>query len=118
MSEFTRMRLSSQIQETIGRMILDGTIKNPHVSHFVSISHVEISKDYAYAKLYVSTFEDEAKLMRSVEALNQSAGFIQSRLAKNLRTRNTPVLTFVPDTTIRDGMKMHTLIDSLDISHD
>ena len=99
-------------------MILDGTIKNPYVSRFVSISHVEISKDYAYARLHVSTFEEEAVLMRSVEALNQSAGFIQSRLAKNLRTRNTPVLTFVPDTTIRDGMKMHNLIDSLDISHD
>ena len=115
MSEFTRMRLSSQIQETVGRMILDGTIKNPHVSRFVSISHVEISKDYAYAKLSVSTFEDEAVLQRSVDALNTSAGFIQSRLARNLRTRNTPVLTFIPDTTIREGMKMHALIDSLDI---
>jgi ribosome-binding factor A len=113
MSEYTKKRLESQITEMISIMIMHEEIKNPGLSKFVSISGVSVSPDASHARVMMTSFEDEQSLLRSVKALNSASGFIQSRIARVLKTRNTPKLEFVADTSIRDGMEINTLIDSL-----
>ena len=46
-------------------------------------------------------------------ALNQASGYIQSRLAKVLKTKKTPVLTFVKDDSYIEGDKLNRLIDEV-----
>jgi ribosome-binding factor A len=113
MSEYTKKRLESRIAEAVSMLILKGEIKNPGLSTFVSVSGVIISSDTAHAKVSITSFEDEGSLHRSVAALNSASGFIQGKLAKLLKSRNTPQLTFSADTSIRDGMNVNRLIDSL-----
>ncbi len=110
MSQYAGARLESRIMEAISTLIVTGQVKNPHLSRFTSITDVELSPDGAYATVFVSTVEEEA-LERSVKALESAAGFIQARLAKVLKTRNTPVLRFVADNSWREGERVNVLID-------
>lgn len=114
MSEFSQSRLESRIIEAINMMIVQKEIKNPRLSDFVSVTKVTLSKDNAYASCYVSCLiQENGRLERSVEALQRSAGFIQSRLGAILKTKNTPRLTFVSDVSLAEGQRMVNLLESL-----
>ena len=94
-------------------LIVKGEIKNQHVSTLCSVSRVEVSPDNAFAIVYISSVMDENTLNKSVEALQGASGFIQKRVGAFLKTRNTPVLHFKADTSLREGQKLNALIDSL-----
>ena len=117
MSEFSQSRNENRIMEAVNTLIVKGEIKHPKLNRFASISGLTLSKDNAYATLYVSCHIDSA-LEDSVKALQSAAGFIQSRLANVMKTRNTPKLTFVADTTEREASRMEGLLASLNISQE
>ncbi len=106
-------RLAQRIQEAIGMLIITKEIKHPQLSEFVSVSEVVLSKDKAYATVYITSFVEDNTLQKSVDALQHSAGYIQNRLGKILTTRNTPQLTFKIDNSIAEQKRMSDLIDSL-----
>ncbi|MCF6335569.1 MAG: 30S ribosome-binding factor RbfA [Spirochaetales bacterium] len=110
---FRIKRVETLIREEIGKMILTGVIKDPRISNLVSVSDVESSRDLKYSKVYISGFESDKSLNKTVEALNHARGFIQMNLAKRLKTRNTPILTFYPDSSIKDGIEMIKKIEDL-----
>lgn len=116
MSDYIHQRLENRIQEAISTMIVTREIKHHGLSPFVSVSEVSLSKDKAYATVWVSSFEEDKTLEQSVEALQSAAGFIQKRLAAILKTRNTPKLRFKVDTSLKEAMAMNELIDSLHTS--
>lgn len=113
MSEITKNRLESKLLGAISTIIIRGDVKNPGLSKLVSISSLTISPDFSHARVNITSFEDENTLRQSVDALNSASGYIQSRLSKLIKTRNTPKLTFYADTSIRDGMKINNIIDNL-----
>ncbi|PKL14035.1 MAG: ribosome-binding factor A [Spirochaetae bacterium HGW-Spirochaetae-8] len=113
MSEYNTKRVESRIQEAISMMIVTKEIKNHLLSPFVSVSAVTVSKDKAYATVWISSFVDDNKLEQSVTALQSAAGFIQQRLGTLLKTRNTPRLTFKADTSIREAEAINKIIDDL-----
>ncbi len=112
MSDYIQNRLQSRIIQAVNTLIVNGEIKNPKLSRFAGISDATISKDNAYATLYVNCL-DEKQLNNSVKALQSAAGFIQSRLAGVLKTKNTPKLTFLADETYINAKHMDELLDSL-----
>jgi ribosome-binding factor A len=105
MSEVRIKRIEAQLREEIGTMILRGIIKDPRVHSSLIITAVEIAKDTSTAKVFVSSYSEE-DLEDGVAGLNHAAGYIQSRVAKILKTRNTPRLSFVDDHSIRDGTRV------------
>lgn len=113
MSEYTQERLKSKISEIISTLIVRGEIKNPNLSTFTSITRLELAPDNSSATIYINSFLSDDKLEKSVRALNSASPFIQSRIAKVLKTRNTPVLTFKADIPYREGEKINELIDTL-----
>ncbi|MBO8436713.1 MAG: 30S ribosome-binding factor RbfA [Spirochaetes bacterium] len=110
MSEFSQSRLEHRIMEAIGQLIVSGAIKNPHLSPFTSVTRVELSPDNASATVFVSAVPDN-RIDPSVKALESAKGFIQSRIAAILKTRNTPVLTFRRDDSYREAERVNRLID-------
>jgi len=83
------------------------------VGRFVSISEVQLSKDNAYATVWITSPDPEERLEDSAAALQSAAGYIQQRLATLLKTRNTPRLTFKVDVSIRESERINELIDKL-----
>ena len=87
-------------------MLMRREIKDPRVSPLLSFSHVKVSKDLAYAKVWVSGYLSRNELDNAVEALNHAAGFLQSKLGKILRYRSTPKLTFIVDHSIEESYEV------------
>lgn len=112
MSDYVHERLRNRISEIVNTMISDGSIKAPGLSRFASVSHVSLSRDNAYATLCVTCLES-SRLDRSVAALNEAAGFIQSRLARVVNTKNTPRLTFVPDKDLEKMNRIDAILDRI-----
>ncbi|MDY4609430.1 MAG: 30S ribosome-binding factor RbfA [Sphaerochaetaceae bacterium] len=113
MSEYSQKRIESKLMEAISTLIVTGEIKQPNLSTLCSVSRLELSKDNAYATVYISSVLGDDSLERSVAALQSAAGFIQKRVGAFLKTRNTPRLTFKADFSIKDGQQVNELIDSL-----
>lgn len=113
MSEYSQKRIESKLMEAISTLIVTGEIKQPNLSTLCSVSRLELSKDNAYATVYISSVLNDDSLERSVAALQSAAGFIQKRVGAFLKTRNTPRLTFKADFSIKDGQQVNELIDSL-----
>ena len=101
------------MQEKIGALIVEGKIKDPRVNAFLSVSRIQVSRDFSWADVYVSTFRPETSLARGVEGLQSAAGFIQSQLAKEMRIRQTPKLRFHEDLSIREGFEMVKKLEDL-----
>jgi ribosome-binding factor A len=115
LSDIRIKKAESLIREKIGELILQGVIKDPRIDTFLSVTRVKVSKDIAYAKVYISGFGEDRSTGKAVHALNHAAGFIQAKLGKALRMRNTPKLSFFQDDSIRDGVEMVQKIEDLQI---
>ncbi len=114
MSKYRIERLEEQMREEISKMILSGYIKDKRVASFLSINRVSLSLDLSYAKVYVSSFMDEHVTKQGVAGLEHAKGFIRTTLSKILHIRKTPLLTFIYDSSIKEGQEMIKLIDSLE----
>jgi ribosome-binding factor A len=113
MNPVRKQKLEALFSHEIAKMILAGTVKDPRVSHFSSVSNVSISNDLSFAKVYMSSFESWESLVKSVNALNHAAGFIQGNLGKKLKLRQIPKITFLADDSIKEGMRINEKIDSI-----
>jgi ribosome-binding factor A len=113
MAEFRTERLGQLMQEKISVLVLEGKVKDPRVSPFISITRVSVSRDLSYADVYVSDIREKANIQRSAEGLQSAAGFIQSHLGTALRIRKIPHLRFHADTSIRDGFELVQKIEHL-----
>ena len=113
MSDIRLKKVESLLREEISQLIVGQKIKDPRVTPFLTVNLVKVSRDLGFAKIYISSFENEKKLESAVEALNHAAGFIQREVGRKLQTRTTPRLTFIVDTSIRDGFEINRKIEEL-----
>jgi ribosome-binding factor A len=85
-------------------------IKDPRVG-FVTVTGVKTSPDLRHARVYVSVLGDDAVREGSLEGLRSAHGFLQGRLASELRLKHTPALTFEYDDTVDRGMRISEILD-------
>ncbi len=103
-------RVGQQIQKEIA-VILMREIKDPRLS-MTTVSAVEVTRDLAYAKVFVTFFNDDAeKIKASLEVLAEAEGYIRSLLGKRLRARIMPHLRFIYDSSMSEGVRMSALVD-------
>jgi ribosome-binding factor A len=108
--EFPRaLRVADQIQRELAVLIRD-EVKDPRMG-MASISGVEVSRDMAHAKVFVSVLGEEQVAMDSLEALNHAAGFLRRELGRRMRLRSVPQLRFIHDRSLEEGARMSALID-------
>lgn len=108
--EFSRTeRVRHQLQREIA-MILQREIKDPRVS-MVTVSDVEVSRDLAYAKVYVTFLQDDKdQVKQALKVLNEASGFIRSLLGKRIKARIVPQLKFHHDASLNEGIRMGKLV--------
>ncbi len=122
-------RVADQIQRELASLI-QMEVNDPRVG-MVSVTGVEVSRDLAHAKVYVTVLNtltddsevnestlsepgdlDKLEISENINALNKAAGFLRSLLAKRLSTRSVPKLRFYYDGSIARGQQLSNLIDS------
>ena len=78
----------------------------------ITISSVEVSRDLAHAKIYVTFYNsDEEKIKDDLAKLQDAKGFIRSLLAKRIRMRAVPAVHFFRDESITEGIRISTLVN-------
>lgn len=86
-------------------------VKDPRIG-LVTITDVEITPDYAHAKVYYSVLPDTPEQIEKTAAgLAACRGFLRSKLGRMLRIHQTPELHFVRDDTAARAIAMSQLID-------
>ena len=106
-------RLGRLMQEKISAMIIEGRIKDPRVTSFVTITRVNVSRDLSFADVLVSNIQETADLQQNADGLQSAAGFIRSQLCSVLHLRKIPHLRFHTDNSIRQGFDMIQKIEKL-----
>ena len=102
-------RVSEAIREVASETILF-ELRDPRVKR-VTVTKAEVSGDLQHAKVYVSVMGSEKEQQLTMHGLKHAAGFIQSKLAKRLQTRYTPVITFVLDKGVKNSIEITRLIN-------
>lgn len=113
--EFGRpQRVGQEMQKEIA-LILQREIKDPRLGLMTTVSGVEMSRDLAYAKVYVTFLNDgdEAAINEGLKALRDASGYIRTLLGKAMRLRIVPELTFFYDNSLVEGMRMSNLVSSV-----
>ena len=109
MSERMR-RVNEAVREVLSETIPE--LKDPRIG-FVTVTGVRTSADLRHAVVYVSVLGNERKREATLAGLSSSHGVLQARLARELRLKRTPQLTFDYDQTVERGVKLSRLIDEL-----
>jgi ribosome-binding factor A len=104
------LRVADQIQKDLSELIAF-ELKDPRVG-MVTISEVQLTPDYAHAKIYFTLLKDSAEEVRqTLEGLNKASGYLRNMLGKRLHIHTLPSLHFLHDTSTVRGLAMSALID-------
>lgn len=102
-------RVAEQIQRELAEL-LQLELKDPRVG-MVTLTGVEVTPDYAHAKVYFTLLNQGHPLEETLVGLNRAAGFLRSQLAHRMRLRIVPQLHFVFDSSVERGVQLTHLID-------
>ena len=110
--EFTRAeRVSDAVQQELAALIRS-EVRDPRVG-MVNVTEVQISRDLAYGKVFVSFVgdRDQKQIDEAIAALNGASGYLRKLLAANIKLRIVPKLNFIYDESGRRGQHLSALID-------
>lgn len=110
--EFSRSeRVADALQRELAQLIRTD-VNDPRVG-MVNVTGVDVNRDLAVAKVYVSFIDDreDQAIKDAVAALNGAAGYLRSQLASRMTMRSVPTLKFFYDATAKTGQYLSALID-------
>ncbi|MBK7953999.1 MAG: 30S ribosome-binding factor RbfA [Candidatus Accumulibacter sp.] len=103
-----RDRIAEQIRRELSEVIRS-ELKDPRVG-MISLTDVEISADYAHAKVYFSSLLGKEGIELVQAGLQQASGFLRSELGKRISIHMTPQLHFIFDDSLERGAQLSKLI--------
>jgi len=105
-------RVNNLIRREVSELI-QRQVKDPRLDAFIAVTEVATSPDLKYAKVFVSCIGGKQEEPKTLGVLNAAAGFLRSELAKKLRLRRIPELSFYWDDSIEHGDHILRLIDQV-----
>jgi ribosome-binding factor A len=99
------------IQEAVSTAVLF-KLKDPRVKN-VTVLRAEATEDLRQAKVYVSVMGDLKRQVLTMKGLNSARGFLQSKVAERLMTKQTPILSFVLDHSLKLDAEARARLDEL-----
>ena len=97
-------KASEAIRETASTVVLF-ELRDPRVKNITVLS-VEISPDLRNAKIYVSIMGDAKAQSLAMHGLESARGFIQSKIADRLQIKNSPIIRFVLDPSVKKSIEV------------
>jgi ribosome-binding factor A len=103
-------RVNAAVREVLSEAVSE--LKDPRIG-FVTVTGVVTSADLRQAQVFVSVLGSEKKREQTLAGLEAAHGVLQGRIARELRMKRTPQLTFQYDDSVERGVRMSHLIDEL-----
>ena len=108
-----RYSRSDRVAEAIRRelaQLIATELKDPRVG-MISLTAVEVTPDYAHAKVFYTTRAEGEALQHIQEGLVRASGFLRREIGRRVRIHTTPALHFVHDETLARADHLSRLID-------
>ena len=112
--EFKRSdRVAQELKKEVA-VILQREVKDPRIG-MVTVSDVEVSRDLAYAKIFVTFLfdNDQEAIVQGKKGLEKASPYIRSLVGKVMRLRIVPELRFIYDESLVEGMRMSNLVSNV-----
>ena len=106
-------RVAGEVRAVLGEVLARDEIKDPRVRGvgLITVTHVRISGDLRYARaLFTVHGLDEAGLERVRAGLDHAGGFLRAAIARRLRTKVTPAITFEIDHVFEQAARVEGLL--------
>ncbi len=103
-------RVDEAIRQVIGDA-LASDLKDPRVG-FVTVTDVRTSADLSHARVYVSVLGEAETRADTLAGLDSAHGYLQGRIARELKLKRTPTLAFAYDDTTDRAMRLDALIET------
>jgi len=110
MSTERMRRVDEAVRQVIGDA-LASDLKDPRVG-FVTVTDVRTSADLSHARVYVSVLGEAETRAETLAGLDSAHGYLQGRIARELKLKRTPTLAFAYDDTTDRAMRLDALIET------
>ncbi len=107
---FRPERIARVVQRVVGDAIAL-RLSDPRISRLASVTRVQVSKDLAYADVYVSVIGEEVDTRTTLRGLQAAHGKVQGLVADALPIRQVPIIRFHQDDSIKKGFETIRLIE-------
>jgi ribosome-binding factor A len=108
---YRSQRVVEQIRRELAELIrLE--VKDPRVG-FITLTDVEITPDYAHAKVFFTSMTGEADVPEIQRGLRRASGFLRRELGRRIRIHTIPELHFHYDRSVEEGSRLSRLIDDV-----
>ena len=104
-------RVADQIQRDLTELIAR-ELKDPRVG-MVTIQAVEVTPDYAHAKVFFTNMTGEGDVPEILQGLRRASGFLRRELGRRIRIHTIPELHFHYDRSVEEGSRLSQLIDTV-----
>ena len=109
---YTRLgRINEELRKEISH-IISFELKDPNLTGLISVTRAKITPDLKYAKVYVSILNAKSE-EKTMKALQDSAVFIRTQIARTINLRITPQIIFEKDDSIEYGAKIDSILKDL-----
>lgn len=105
-------RISELLKEELGKLLLREA-RDPRLDG-VTVTHVEVSPDLNYARVYISLIGDEEEKEEALDALKHAGGYLRREIAERLELRRVPQLNFRLDRSIERGQRVLNLLNQIE----
>lgn len=105
-------RINNLIRQEISGLLRQ-QVNDPRLTSFISVTKVSTSRDLGHAKVFVSTLGNETNKREILQGFTAASGFLRKELARRLRIRHIPELSFHFDNSIEHGAEILKLIEQV-----
>lgn len=100
-------RVSAQLRRELGTLVREAV--REHGLPSVSVSDVEVTRDLAHAKVFVTALQAE-RSKEAVKALKELSRELRFQLGKAMKLRHVPELHFHYDDSVDRGERIDNLL--------
>lgn len=113
-----QLRVAEEIRHVLAGVFGRGEIRDPELANVaVTVTEVRIGPDLKRATVFVTRL-GRSDIADKLSALRRAAPYLRAQVAKALRLRVAPDLSFMADTSIDYAMHVDDLLRSPDVARD
>ena len=108
-------RVEQTLRRELWGVIIEGELRDPRLAQAaaISVTGVKISADLSSARVYIDVLSSERSVDSVLDALNAGKSAVRARLAKRVKLKRIPALSFHHDESIEHGVAIERVLAEL-----
>jgi ribosome-binding factor A len=110
-------RIAGEVRAVLGEVLARDEIKDPRVRGvgLITVTHVRVSGDLRHARAMFTVHGlDEGALERVRAGLDHASGYFRHAIARRLRTKVSPAVTFEVDRVFEQATRVESLLREIE----